>query len=221
MNATSVLICALLAAAGLGTALAQSTAPSTSSMIEQLKSPASERRTRNLFVESVPAKPTPAAAPVQVAPVAQTIPAMQPPATLAPQAVAAPSVVAVVKPTQPVPADEPLSRPALSLNILFDFNSARINTESKLSLSHLAEALQSNDLAGSRFAIEGHTDAKGSADSNFKMSFLRAQAVCDFLSAKGVSKNRLHVIGKGSTELSNAFAPYAAENRRVKIINLD
>ena len=122
-------------------------------------------------------------------------------------------------PPEETKADKP--KPQISLNILFDFNSARVKPDSQVILSRLAEALQSEALANSRFSVEGHTDAKGTPDSNMKLSWLRAEAVCNYLAGKGVNKSRLVAIGKGSTELTNAMAPYAAENRRVKIINLD
>lgn len=73
----------------------------------------------------------------------------------------------------------------------------------------------------SRFAVEGHTDAKGDADYNQKLSEARAQAVRDFLKTRGVDQDRLVVAGKGATDLANSDQPFAAENRRVRIVNLD
>jgi outer membrane protein OmpA-like peptidoglycan-associated protein len=114
----------------------------------------------------------------------------------------------------------PVERPSLSLQIQFDFNSSRIRAESQNALSNLAVALQSAELVTAAFAVEGHTDAKGSADYNLKLSDQRAQAVRDFLSNKGVDTSRLITKGKGSTDLANAADPLAAENRRVRIVNL-
>ena len=105
--------------------------------------------------------------------------------------------------------------------IQFDFNSARVKAESQQSLANLAKALQSDALARSRFAIEGHTDAKGGADYNLKLSQQRAEAVREFLGGRGVATERLVASGKGSTELANSGDPFAAENRRVRIVNLD
>jgi outer membrane protein OmpA-like peptidoglycan-associated protein len=118
-----------------------------------------------------------------------------------------------------VPATVP--RPSLSLLIQFDFNSARVRPESQQALANLSQALQSTELLASNFAVEGHTDAKGGKDYNQKLSQQRAQAVSDFLKAQGVVENRLRAAGKGSSELANPADPFAAENRRVRIVNLE
>ena len=113
------------------------------------------------------------------------------------------------------------SRPSLSLLIQFDFNSATIRLESQPALANLSQALQSAELLDSKFAVEGHTDAKGRADYNLKLSQQRALAVRDFLKSQGVAEERLVAAGKGSSELANRDQPFAAENRRVRIVNLD
>jgi outer membrane protein OmpA-like peptidoglycan-associated protein len=112
------------------------------------------------------------------------------------------------------------AKPSLSLLIQFDFNSARVKPESVDALSNLATALQSKDLSSAKFAIEGHTDAKGKADYNLRLSQHRADAVREFLISKGVEGARLAADGKGAAELVNKDDPFAAENRRVKIVNL-
>jgi len=115
----------------------------------------------------------------------------------------------------------PPAKPSLSLLIQFDFNSAKVKPESQQALSNLAQALQSRELLDSKFAVEGHTDAKGRADYNLKLSQQRADAVRTFLASNGVQESRLAAVGKGATELANAAEPQAAENRRVRIVNLN
>jgi outer membrane protein OmpA-like peptidoglycan-associated protein len=138
------------------------------------------------------------------------------------------SVEAVVPPAAnsaplsvPDLASTPVVRPSLSLLIQFDFNSARVRPESQQALANLSQALQSPELRASNFAVEGHTDAKGGKDYNQKLSQQRAQAVSDFLKAQGVLEARLAAAGKGSSDLANSADPFAAENRRVRIVNLD
>ena len=138
----------------------------------------------------------------------------------APNAVSETAVAGQPAPVQSTPPS-PAIRPSLSLLIQFDFDSMRIRAESHEPLNNLAKALQSSELQASRFAVEGHTDAKGNPQYNLKLSQQRALAIRDFLKEKGVEESRLTVIGKGATELANVQAPLAAENRRVKIVNLD
>ncbi len=177
------------------TAQAQTAAPSAQQMIEQLKAPAPGgprlRSLRNLTVESTNA-PSAEAGDAQ----ATTPSAMQ--AASAPQA-----------------------KPSLSLLIQFDFNSSQIRPESQQALLNLSQALNSPELSPSKFAVEGHTDAKGLADYNQKLSQQRAEAVQAFLVKNGVTQARLAASGKGSTQLANAANPLSAENRRVRIVNLD
>jgi outer membrane protein OmpA-like peptidoglycan-associated protein len=113
------------------------------------------------------------------------------------------------------------TKPSLSLLIQFDFNSAKVLPESQQALLNLAQAMQSKELADVKFAVEGHTDAKGRADYNLKLSEQRAQAVSALLASRGVTPSRLAAVGKGATEPANAADPLAAENRRVRIVNLN
>jgi outer membrane protein OmpA-like peptidoglycan-associated protein len=120
-----------------------------------------------------------------------------------------------------VESTAPAARPSLSLLIQFDFDSARVRPESQQALANLAQALQSSELASSKFAVEGHTDAKGRADYNLRLSQLRADAVRDYLARQGIDPARLSASGKGAGEPANPGDPFAAENRRVRIVNLD
>lgn len=190
-------------------------APSAEQMIEQLKpAPRTRGLSRNLMVERAPSDGAPASAPA-APPVAAEAQGATPSA-----AVAATAVTATAAATAPTAvAVQP--RPSLSLLIQFDFDSVRVRPESRQALANLAQALQSAALSGSRFAVEGHTDAKGNADYNLKLSQRRAEAVRDYLGSQGVAMARLTSAGLGDTELANPDAPFAAENRRVRIVNLD
>ena len=115
----------------------------------------------------------------------------------------------------------PVVKPSLSLQIQFEFNSAQISPVSQQALLNLSTALKAAELSASKFEVEGHTDAKGNDAYNLKLSQQRAEAVQQFLVHQGVAINRLVASGKGSTQLANAANPLAAENRRVRIVNLD
>jgi outer membrane protein OmpA-like peptidoglycan-associated protein len=122
---------------------------------------------------------------------------------------------------EPVITNAQTAPPSLSLLIQFDFNSARVKPESLEALTNLAQALQSKELLETKFAIEGHTDAKGRPDYNLKLSQLRADAVRAQLINHGVIASRLLSVGKGATDLASVSDPQAAENRRVRIVNLN
>lgn len=212
---------------------AQTNAPTREQMIEQLRPHTRSlgAQQRNLIPEPVDATQS-STFPEQSAPVEQSGVVEQ--GGIVEQSPVLQHGVVVPNPTQPadvsqgVTQPEPIvvirppdSSPSLTLLIQFGFNSASIDYESRQVLTNLAQVLQSPVLKDSKFAIEGHTDAKGGSDYNFTLSRLRAQAVLDWLKLKGVDEDRLIAIGLGYSELANPAAPFAAENRRVRIVNLE
>ena len=100
--------------------------------------------------------------------------------------------------------------------INFEFNKARILPESEPVLEKARESLVANpDVT---VIISGHTDNVGNDDYNRNLSLKRAQAVKDWLVAKGISGNRMKVVGKGKSEpvVSNDTDEGRAENRRIE-----
>jgi outer membrane protein OmpA-like peptidoglycan-associated protein len=114
---------------------------------------------------------------------------------------------------------EAREKPNVDLSIQFEFDSAKLLPESRPLLDNLAKAINSDKLRGFTFVVEGHTDIIGSAEYNQKLSDQRALSVLAYLTIKGVSKERLKALGKGSSELLILDKPDAAENRRVRIIH--
>lgn len=113
------------------------------------------------------------------------------------------------------------NKPKIDLEINFEFNSATIGTKAEQALTDLGKALTSADLKGRNFFINGYTDAKGDDLYNQDLSERRADAVKRFLSEKyGIEGAKLMTVGYGKTRLRNPSDPYAAENRRVQIVNL-
>ena len=112
-------------------------------------------------------------------------------------------------------------RRQIDLVIQFDFDSAQLQSPSRPQLQRLAEAMTSALLLTTRFTVQGHTDATGSARHNDALSARRAQAVAEFLQAHGVGPDRLQAEGKGSAEPLDAARPDAPDNRRVRIVALE
>ena len=106
---------------------------------------------------------------------------------------------------------------SVDLVVQFDFDSARIQSASQPLLESLASAMRSERLAGLRFRVEGHADAKGNAGYNQRLSQRRAESVITHLSGAGVDRARLTGEGRGASDLLRPDQPYALENRRVRI----
>ena len=70
---------------------------------------------------------------------------------------------------------------------------------------------------------DGHTDNVGKADYNMKLAERRAQAVVDYLAAKGVAPGRIKARGFGGTRprADNSTEEGRAQNRRVTIRRTD
>ena len=111
---------------------------------------------------------------------------------------------------------EPQPR-SLDLVIQFEFDSAKLKSESKPLLDNLSTALKSDRLKSIQFKVEGHTDAKGTEAYNQALSLKRANAVVEYMTQQGIEAERLRAEGKGFAELLVPEKPLAMENRRVRI----
>ncbi len=117
-----------------------------------------------------------------------------------------------------------VSRPAegeiavnLTNDILFDFNSASLRTESQQTLAALASNFR--NYPDEQVTIEGHTDSIGTPSYNQTLSEQRASAVSSYLSTEGVPSGRITSIGYGETrpKASNDTPEGRQLNRRVEI----
>jgi outer membrane protein OmpA-like peptidoglycan-associated protein/tetratricopeptide (TPR) repeat protein len=108
-------------------------------------------------------------------------------------------------------------------NIFFDFDKASLRPDSKPELARVLNLLKNNP--GMKIEISGHTDNKGSAAYNQKLSEARAKSVIDFLSSSGIEKSRLTYKGYGFTNpvASNDTEEGRQLNRRIefKVVAID
>jgi outer membrane protein OmpA-like peptidoglycan-associated protein len=112
-------------------------------------------------------------------------------------------------------------RPAVDLQIYFDYNSSAISPKAVPQLTNLGNALSSPQLKNALVSINGHTDGKGNDSSNQKLSERRAESIKRYLVDHfALASENLVTIGYGKQKLKDAAHPMAAENRRVEIVNL-
>lgn len=114
-----------------------------------------------------------------------------------------------------------LAEKAISMEILFDYNSATLTEQAKTQLEPIGRALASGDLYGLHYRIEGHTDIVGSDDFNHDLSRRRAEAVKKYLTEHyAIPSASIQIEGKGKHDLADAANPTSEANRRVRIVSL-
>jgi outer membrane protein OmpA-like peptidoglycan-associated protein len=113
------------------------------------------------------------------------------------------------------------SMPAIDLEVYFDFDSAEITGKAEPQLRELGDALSNPKLKGATISINGHTDAVGSDAYNKRLSERRAAAIKVYLVENfPLAPLNLRTVGYGKSKPKNRSDLFAAENRRVEVINL-
>lgn len=104
---------------------------------------------------------------------------------------------------------------AIPSDVSFDVGSADLKPTMRPVLDELSRNLDRQV----RVSVVGHTDSTGSDTINDPLSMQRAQAVENYLTARGVPADRISVAGRGSHEpvASNDTEAGRAANRRVEI----
>lgn len=103
--------------------------------------------------------------------------------------------------------------------LLFDFNKATLQPESKPTLDEIAKFMNANP--GQKVHVVGHTDNVGGVEFNQKLSQARANAVAaELAKTYGVAASRMRAAGVGllSPVASNAEEEGRARNRRVELL---
>ena len=88
-----------------------------------------------------------------------------------------------------------ISAPVLIENIFYDFDKATLRPESETALDQLVKLLEENPNV--TIELSAHTDYKGSAQYNERLSQRRAESVVNYLIAHGIAADRLTPKGYG------------------------
>jgi outer membrane protein OmpA-like peptidoglycan-associated protein len=123
------------------------------------------------------------------------------------------------RPLKSKPITPVQNQKALSLEILFAYNSAVLTENGQQQLRPVGEALANAELKGKHYIVEGHTDIIGSDGFNFDLSRRRAESVKEFLLSQfSLPASALKIEGKGKQNLANPEDPTSEVNRRVRIV---
>lgn len=109
---------------------------------------------------------------------------------------------------------------AISMEIRFQKNSHELTRQAREVLDVVGKSFNTDRLRTMQFRIEGYTDASGPESYNLNLSQQRADSVKRYLVRKhDVDSSRLDIVGKGESNFIDPD-PYAARNRRVRIVNV-
>ena len=88
-----------------------------------------------------------------------------------------------------------ITAPVLIDNIFYDFDKATLRPESTKALDELVKLLNENPNV--TIELSAHCDYKGSAEYNKLLSQRRAESVVQYLTQKGIARDRLSPVGYG------------------------
>lgn len=106
-------------------------------------------------------------------------------------------------------------------SVRFKVNKAELSSDDEAKLQAFAEKLKS-DNHNVYVEIQGHTDATGPKDLNYRLGEARAEAVRLFLNKQGIALNRISTISYGpdAPVQPNTTREGRAANRRVVLVVL-
>ena len=102
-------------------------------------------------------------------------------------------------------------------NLIFDLGKSNITPKAAQELDKMANILRSHP--NMRILLEGHTDRRGSAKKNQKLSEERVESAKDYLVEKGINKKRIETQGWGHQKplVITSDVEEGKINRRVEI----
>jgi peptidoglycan-associated lipoprotein len=84
------------------------------------------------------------------------------------------------------------------VDVFFDLDKATLRDDGRTALSSNADWLKK--WPTTRITVEGHADARGTAEYNLALGERRASAVKDYLVSLGVGADRIVVVSKGKEQ---------------------
>jgi len=118
-------------------------------------------------------------------------------------------------------AVRPSAERSVGVEVRFPTNSAELTPDARAQLEPLGKVLASRNgqLAPGEIVIEGHADARGSAELNKRLSEQRARSVVQHLvAAHKVDATALRPLGRGADNLKEGSRPDSEVNRRVELV---
>ena len=104
--------------------------------------------------------------------------------------------------------------------VFFESDSSELTPQSVATLDKQAQWLARYNRYA--FTIEGHADERGTREYNIALGARRAQAVRDYLTARGVEANRMRTISYGKERpvaVCNDISCWSQNRRSVTVLN--
>ncbi|MCC7348057.1 MAG: peptidoglycan-associated lipoprotein Pal [Variibacter sp.] len=104
--------------------------------------------------------------------------------------------------------------------VFFESDSTELTMQSRATLDKQAEWLQRYNRYS--FTIEGHADERGTREYNIALGARRAQAVREYLAARGIEPSRMRTISYGKERpvaVCNDISCWSQNRRAVTVIN--
>jgi peptidoglycan-associated lipoprotein len=104
--------------------------------------------------------------------------------------------------------------------VFFETDSTELTVQARTTLDKQAQWLQSYNRYA--FTIEGHADERGTREYNIALGARRAQAVREYLTARGIDPSRMHTISYGKERpvaVCNDISCWSQNRRAVTVLN--
>jgi peptidoglycan-associated lipoprotein len=104
--------------------------------------------------------------------------------------------------------------------VFFETDSTELTTQARGTLDKQAQWLR--QYGRYAFTIEGHADERGTREYNIALGARRAQAVREYLSARGIDPSRMHTISYGKERpvaVCNDISCWSQNRRAVTVLN--